>query len=308
MELKSNADLYNLVKAKAGVRSFQTQEDAHLLAFLNHRLFEAYKSHRAWPRYLVAGEPRTIANLIIDYTQDGRHVFGAGTEAVNGLYVLNGTQNSAAAYTLYDSDGTTENYSLIYSGSGTTWNLIAGAPDSGGATQYTNTDSGNTTDSSSPTISETGWTVSSGTAPAPTVRDLARIYEPIKVHRREPFRRASGTEYKFYADSLGIHALNTITSEDSVVYVTYNKAPPTATDFDANTASSVAEIPEEWFDFLGEAIYADFLEMDGQTEKAQASEYKAAKLLAFALERADSQSNINMVHTKITTHLTYHNR
>lgn len=308
MDLKSNAELYSLVKALAGVRSFQTTEQIHLKHLLNRRLYEAYKGSHVWPRYLVAGEPRTIANLIVPYEQDGRHVFGAGTEGANGLYVLNGTQNGAAAYSLYDADGTTVDYSLIYSGSSTTWNIIAGAPDSGGATYYSSSDSGNGTDSSSPTIAETGWTVSTGASPAPTVRDLAPIYEPVRVHRREPFRRQSGTQYSFYADTLGVHVLNPVVAEDSIVYLTYKKDPPTATDFDENTEASVAEIPEEFFYYLGQALYADFLRMDGQNEKADIEEASAAKYLAYEVERADQIGNANMVHTTFINHVSNHPR
>lgn len=102
MQDKANKDLYDLISALAGTSDFTTAEIAHLLALANRRMYEAYNRTPYWARYLVSAEPRTIENQICPFTQDGYYVFGAGTDGVNGLYKLNGTENGQSAYTHYD--------------------------------------------------------------------------------------------------------------------------------------------------------------------------------------------------------------
>lgn len=102
MQDKANQDLYDLISALAGTSDFTTAENAHLLALANRRMYEAYNRTPYWARYLISAEPRTIENQICPFTQDGYYVFGAGTDGVNGLYKLNGTENGQSAYTYYD--------------------------------------------------------------------------------------------------------------------------------------------------------------------------------------------------------------
>lgn len=301
MQDKSNLDLYNLVLALAGTDSLAPGEQGHILAFANRRLYDAYKASNVWPRYVVVGEPRSVYASTIQFTQDGKHIFAAGTSAVNGLFKLNGTQASAAAYSIFDDDGTTELYSLIYV-SGTIWHIIAGAPSAGGAIQYINTDTSNTATAASPVIAETGWTVSSGTTPAPTVRDLLEIDETIRIHRTQPYQRLSACEYDFYVDSGGIHGLNITTSDTEILWVTYKKDITYLTELNADTSSTLEEVPLEFFYYVAHATYADFLRMDGQTEKAMIEEKLAIHYLNPEIERAEQLMNSNMLKTRIHTH------
>ena len=88
-QLRKNYDLYALIRALSGVSSFLGNEDTKMLSLANRRFYEAYQSTPMWPRYLLSAQPRTITNQIVSFTQDGFHVLGAGTTAVNGLYIKN---------------------------------------------------------------------------------------------------------------------------------------------------------------------------------------------------------------------------
>ncbi len=307
MQFKTNKSLYDLISALAGTDNFTSTERSFLLSMANRRFYEAYQTSDIWPRYMAVGEPRTITSSVISYTEDSRWVFNAGTTAINGLYVANGTQASARAYTLYDTDGTTALYSIIYN-SGTTWNIIAGAPSSGGAVQYANADAGNTATAASPTISETGWTVSNGTSPAPSVRDLGEIAHFTRIHRLQPFLRNSTIEFDFFADADGAHVENLVPTDTTTVYVTYKKLLTELTTLDYDGSLGTNLVPIEFFYFMGHATYADFLRMDGQLEKAMTEEKIAKSYLDTELEKAESVANINALNTRINTHLNRQSR
>lgn len=138
MQDKANKDLYDLISALAGTSDFTTAENAHLLALANRRMYEAYNRTPYWARYLISAEPRTIENQICPFTQDGYYVFGAGTDGVNGLYKLNGTENGQSAYTHYDTtdisataiaNGTV--YQIEYAGSSDFTSIGAGNNNAG---------------------------------------------------------------------------------------------------------------------------------------------------------------------------------
>ena len=307
MQFKTNKSLYDLISALAGTPDFTSSERAFLLSMANRRFYEAYQTTDIWPRYLTAGEPRTVASSIVPYSEDSRHVYDAGTTEANGLYVINGIQAGAAAYSLYDTDGTTELYSIIYN-SATTWNLIAGAPASGGAVQYINANALNTSSSTSPTIAETGWTVSSGTSPAPKVRDLLEISNFMRIHRQEPFLRNSTIEFDFFADLDGAHIQNLVTTDATSVYVTYKKTLTELTTLDYDGALGTSLVPIEFFYFIAHATYADFLRMDGQTQKAMIEGEVAKTYLDTELEKAETVMNVNALKTRINTHLNRQSR
>ena len=138
MQDKANKDLYDLISALSGTSDFTTAENAHLLALANRRMYEAYNRTPYWARYLISAEPRTIENQICPFTQDGYYVFGAGTDGVNGLYKLNGTENGQSAYTYYDttdiSATSIENgtvYQIEYAGSSDFTSIGAVSNDAG---------------------------------------------------------------------------------------------------------------------------------------------------------------------------------
>ena len=303
MQSKANKDLYDTISALSGTADFTTTEKSWLLSLANRRLREAFITTDIWPRYLVAYEPRTMKNQVVPVTEDGFYIFGAGTDDVDGLYKLNGTQNSSAAYTVYDSNDVAL-HSLIYSGSATTWNIIAGVPSSGNAALYTNTTSTNsTTDTANATVEENSWSVvGAGVASAPIVRDLAPIDTFIRAHRTRPFYNQSSTEYDYSVQSDGMHVLNVADTSESKVWVTYKKRYTELTTLDTDGVLGSVEVPLEFFDWLIHSTFTDFLRLDGQTSKAVIEESFAKGLLENEIEVAERVSNNNTVLQRIRTH------
>jgi hypothetical protein len=312
-QLRKNYDLYVLIRALSGVSTFLTNENTKLLELANRRFYESYQSTPMWPRYLLSAQPRTITNQIVSFTQDGFHVLGAGTTAINGLYIKNSSlTNSVVSYTKFDTDDTTALYSLIYSGSATTWNLITGAAGDGGATQYANTTSTNSGSGveEDATISETGWTVSSGDSPAPSVRDLSDVQEFMRMHRAQPFLNNSSVEFDFFVQADGAHVMNVSSDNDTSIFVTYKKqiTPSYLSSWDIDNSGSPTEVPNEFFHYIAHATYADFLRMDGQHDKAILEEQTADKYLANELEKTDQIMNNNTVKKRFHTYVSTQSR
>jgi hypothetical protein len=141
-------------------------------------------------------------------------------------------------------------------------------------------------------------TISSAGVVPYTEGSLSEIADFQRIYRTQPFDRNSALEYEFYVDSSGAHVLNLIANDSGKVFVNYQKKLPTFTE-----ASSVDEIPYEFFFFLAHAVYADFLRMDGQHNKALVEEGVANNYLALELEKIDIRSNNNTINKKFSTYV-----
>ena len=128
-----------------------------------------------------------------------------------------------------------------------------------------------------------------------TISDFQRIY------RSQPFLRNSVLEYEFYVDSNGAHILNIVTTDSTSAFVNYQKELPTFTE-------ESKDIPYEFFFYLAHAAYADFLRMDGQTDKAMTEEQVAGTYLALELEKIDLRSNNNTINQKFSTYVNRQSR
>ena len=143
------------------------------------------------------------------------------------------------------------------------------------------------------------------TSPASTVpyteASKDNIGEFIRIHRTQPFLRNSALEFEFYVDSNGAHILNLTTADASSAFVTYKKEfTPFSVSSDYQT--STAEVPAEFFHFIAHTAYADFLRMDGQTDKALIEEQAGGNYLALELEKVDIKMNNNTVNKRFLTH------
>jgi len=79
MQEKTYTELYNTIKALAGVGSFTTEEQADILNFVNRRAYTAYHASSVWPRFIVVGEQRTIVSSpaqTIEWTESGKNNIG----------------------------------------------------------------------------------------------------------------------------------------------------------------------------------------------------------------------------------------
>tara|TARA_S200002703_G_scaffold96403_1_gene83317 strand:- start:1694 stop:2326 length:633 start_codon:yes stop_codon:yes gene_type:complete len=144
------------------------------------------------------------------------------------------------------------------------------------------------------------------TSPAQTVPYTAaskdNIGEFIRIHRTQPFLRNSALEFDFYVDGNGAHILNLTTADATSAFVTYKKefTPFTVS---SDYENSTVEVPAEFFHFIAHTAYADFLRMDGQTDKALIEEQTGGNYLALELEKIDLRMNNNTVLKKFSTYV-----
>lgn len=213
MQTRTYGDLFKLIQSLAGVGSFAASEQDDVANLINRRYFEAYQTSQMWPRYLVAGEERTIeSGQVVPYAETGKNTIG----------------------------------------------------------------------------------------------------EFIRIHRQQPFLNNSTLEFDFYVDSSGAHILNISTADSSSAYITYKKEFTPFTTSSGYTTST-EEVPSEFFQFIAHTAYADFLRMDGQTDKAlveegygsTASRYldTGKKYLDIELERVDLITNNNNVNKRFSTYV-----
>lgn len=203
MQTRTYGDLFKLIQSLAGVGSFAASEQDDVANLINRRYFEAYQTSQMWPRYLVAGEERTIeTGQIVPYAETSKNTIG----------------------------------------------------------------------------------------------------EFIRIHRQQPFLNNSTLEFDFYVDSSGAHILNISTADASSAYITYKKQFTPFTTSSGYTTST-EEVPSEFFHFIAHTAYADFLRMDGQTDKALIEEVTGKKYLDLELERVDLITNNNNVNKRFSTYV-----
>ncbi len=143
-------------------------------------------------------------------------------------------------------------------------------------------------------------TVDANNVVAFTETNKTNIGEFLRIHRNQPFDRNSTIEYDFYVTESGASLLNVRSGTSDSVYVTYKKEVPDI------VFSSL--IPLEFYYFIAHAVYADFLRMDGQNEKAIVEEQIAEQYLDDELGKASIIANTNIVGKKISTYVNRQSR
>lgn len=329
MILRKNLDLFNTIKALSGVNDFTTEEIANLVDLTNRRLTMAYNTSPMWDRYVAIAEKRTVSDFVL-----------SGTPLYDGLFYKYGTYSHTTNQTSdffvpINQDNNTQTTTAILKTTDGRWKIagadytkdaITGVVTVTFATSYSTSvdvdSSGNYIQYGSPVevkewdnlsvqatrldakhiipYDETHESLSSTT----TRLKKQSINDFIRIHDSQSFLNRSATEYDFYADSFGANVLNGRFTNNEA-YVTYKK--PILDDFGKvidNLESSVnQQIPNEFFNYTAHAVYADFLRMDGQHDKAAFEEQKADMFLATELERIDIINNNNSLNHKISTYV-----
>ena len=272
----------------SGLRS---EEWERIRSNANFAAKRAYRRSQWWERYLVTAEPRTLSRNEIQSTEDSFHVYGAGTDAVNGLYVRNGSVNGKAKYTKYDTDGTTVLYDIEWDNS-TDWQILSAAD----AILYDITDSSDTPPTS-------GWAANTGTAPAPLLVDVADIDTFLQVDRYDIFQDRTSRPCQGHAVN-GRFVLHSDT-DDKIVYVTYKKAHTDV--YGDGTMGTTSTIPSEWFNYM--ALHASYMYL-ASTRQSNPNGYTgvAYREVEAALEdelmRIEEQGLSNVAQ-RVSTHLAY---
>ena len=330
MILRKNLDLFNTIKALAGVNDFTTEETQNLVDLTNRRLTMAYNTSPMWDRYIVVAEKRTVSDFVVD----GSGVYDAayykyGTyEHTNGktsdFYVAINQTTGSLRSTVFQK---LNNERWRFGGASFTkdplTNLVSVTFSTAFSEQVDVDSDGNYINYSSPvevkqwtnaTVSDTRLTAKNIipydetyevlTTTAPNRESKTTINDFIRIHGSQSFLDRSATEFDFYVDSEGANVLNG-NFTDNEAYVTYKK--PILDDFGkvitSLTSSINQDIPNEFFNYTAHAVYADFLRMDGQHDKAAFEEQKADMFLATELERIDIINNNNSLNHKISTYV-----
>jgi len=332
MILRKNQDLFNLVRSLAGVNQFTSNEVNSLVDFTNRRLTTAYNTSQMWSRYVVSSEPRKIAALRIENSTNSVNgnyfllgsVTGTGVKSGSSLYYNSSAVDNPASIVgtiIYQNSDASQNWVISTSG------IVTKSSD--GTFTVTNTGTAQHTEAD---LSKKDfpydvehWNSSGDAGAAPTIfqkqfipysetrtvsEDITKttIGEFIRIHRNKAFLNNSATEYDFFVDEYGANILNSSIT-DNTAYVTYKKNIVSETtgkvisSLDTDGTSDLKEIPLEFFNYTAHSVFADFLRLDGQTDKAFAEEQKASEFLVEELEKVDIINNRNSLNHKFSTYI-----
>jgi len=326
MQTRTYGDLFKLIQSLAGVGSFAPSEADDVANLINRRFLQAFNESPVWPRYLVSSEERALALYELS---------GATTSTstlVNQNYRFLGLAEpdsvSIGGTKVYS--GFTTNDTLIYKNTSNAWVVATNVTNSisaagivtfgdGGTVQFTEAD----TVKNDSVEAVTTWTPRAGSNILKVLTQnlipyaqsgFTSIGDFNRIHRKKAFFNQSAIEYEFFVDFSGANILNITSTTDNSAFVTYKKQftpfsitvsnPVVVSDF----TDSTVEVPAEFFAYIAHATYADFLRMDGQTDKAFAEENTATGALALELEKVDIISNNNTVNKRFSTYVNRQSR
>ena len=345
MQTRTYGDLFKLIQSLAGVGSFAPTEADDIANLINRRFLQAFNESPIWPRYLVTSEERDIISLNISGLGAGSSI--DKSSVINGNYILLGQDSgdtsvggstAVAGSNVYYNPAVGSRTStqvlstVIYKDSSTNkWTIdfdsqvnISGSKITTIAAGTNTLVEADTDEKDNPSEVVT-WTLTteivSGTPKvvdkqlipyAQTGRNTIGSFN--RIHRKKAFLNQSSVEYDFFVDFDGANILNITSTTDNSAFVTYKKqfTPFTITVSNpvvvADFTGSTVEVPAEFFAYLAHATYADFLRMDGQTDKAFAEENTASVALALELEKVDIISNNNTVNKRFSTYVNRQSR
>jgi len=281
MNNKTYSDLLGLIQALSGVDAFTTLEQVKILAIVNRRLYEAYEASPTWPRYYFPAQARPIVDGIISRSYS----------VVGGTRTTSHASRSVKTVTIVCTASVdfVAGMDVTISGlSGTT--TPNGTYTVTGVTTTTLDDDTFTYDLASGTGSETYTGTGTITPVAvPEIGEFNRIYSG------NPYVARGYREFQFLSDFDGARIIN-VGGVASGAWVNLKQEWPGP----YTTAST--DIPQEFFNYTGHASYADFLRMDGQTDKAIAEEKIAQNYIDIELMKAENQSNVTNSYRRISTY------
>jgi len=316
MQTRTYGDLFKLIQSLAGVGSFAPTEADDIANLINRRFLQAFNESPVWPRYFVSSEKRDILSLQLSGAT------ASTSTTVNQNYKLLGA-NTTGGLNVYQ--GATTNTVIIYN-TGTAWRVDTAASAteqadgtftvSAGTQQFIEADV-----SKKDNITEVvTFTPRAGTDSllvegknfipyAQTGRTTIGSFN--RIFRKQAFLNNSAHEYEFFVDFTGANILNVVSTTDNSAFITYKQqfTPFTVSgSLVSDYTGSTVEVPAEFFAYIAHATYADFLRMDGQTDKAFAEENTASIALALELEKVDIISNNNTVNKRFSTYVNRQSR
>ena len=316
MQTRTYGDLFKLIQSLAGVGSFAPTEADDIANLINRRFLQAFNESPIWPRYFVSSEKRDILSLQLSGAT------ASTSTTVNQNYKLLGA-NTTGGLNVYQ--GATTNTVIIYN-TGTAWRVDTGASAAeqtdgtftvtAGTQQFIEADV-NKKDSITEVVTFTPRAGSDsllveGKNFVPyTQTGRTAIGSFNRIFRKQAFLNNSAHEYEFFVDFTGANILNVVSTTDNAAFITYKQqfTPFTVSgSLVSDYTDSTVEVPAEFFAYIAHATYADFLRMDGQTDKAFAEENTASGALALELEKVDIISNNNTVNKRFSTYVNRQSR
>ena len=320
MQTRTYGDLFKLIQSLAGVGSFAPTEADDVANLINRRFLQAFNESPIWPRYFVSSEKRDILALTLSGAT------ASTSTSVNQNYKLLGSNDGNVGKlgtNVYQ--GATTATVIIYN-TGTAWRVdtaASAAPQTSGNFTVT---AGNQEFIEADTIKKDNITEVETFTPISGTDSLlvegknlipyvqtgkTNIGSFNRIFRKQAFLNQSAIEYEFFVDFTGANVLNIASTNDNSAFVSYKKefTPFTVTGTAVSDfTGSTVEVPAEFFAYIAHATYADFLRMDGQTDKAFAEENTASVSLALELEKIDIISNNNTVNKRFSTYVNRQSR
>jgi hypothetical protein len=274
MQNKTYAELFDLISGLAGVSDFAAEEEAYILGFVNRRLYQAYRTNEAWPRYVIGPQARPATDGIIarTFTPTSQNIASATRNGTTVTATLAAAPNFVAgmSVTIASLSGTVSpnGVQVVTSVSNLsfTFELASGT----GTETYTG----------------------SGTVQAvavPNIDSFGRVWDG------NPYGTTSAYEYDFWTDFNGAHVINPRSGELGFWIVGVK-------EWDGPYTDTATNIPQEFFQWAAHASYADYLRLDRQNDKAATEEAIAQQFLVLELDKAQQQGN-NRLTWRISTHL-----
>jgi hypothetical protein len=274
MQNKTYAELFDLISGLAGVSDFAAEEEAYILGFVNRRLYQAYRTNEAWPRYVIGPQARPATDGIIarTFTPTSQNIVSATRNGTTVTATLAAAPNFVAgmSVTIASLSGTVSpnGVQVVTSVSNLsfTFELASGT----GTETYTG----------------------SGTVQAvavPNIDSFGRVWDG------NPYGTTSAYEYDFWTDFNGAHVINPRSGELGFWIVGVK-------EWDGPYTDTATNIPQEFFQWAAHASYADYLRLDRQNDKAATEEAIAQQFLVLELDKAQQQGN-NRLTWRISTHL-----
>ena len=316
MQTRTYGDLFKLIQSLAGVGSFAPSEADDVANLINRRFLQAFNESPIWPRYFVSSEKRDILSLTLSGAT------ASTSTSVNQNYKLLGA-NTTGGLSVYQ--GVTTNTAIIYN-TGTAWRVDTAASAaeqadgtftvSAGTQEFIEADvnkKDNITDvvTFTPRAGTDSLLVEGKNLIPYAQTGKSTVGSFNRIFRKQAFLNSSAHEYEFFVDFTGANILNVVSTTDNAAFISYKQEftpfSVTGTAVSDYTGSTV-EVPAEFFAYLAHATYADFLRMDGQTDKAFAEENTASVALALELEKIDIISNNNTVNKRFSTYVNRQSR
>jgi hypothetical protein len=120
----------------------------------------------------------------------------------------------------------------------------------------------------------------------------------LRIQKTQPWLSASVQDYDFtvYSNGATIICGNLNPAQ---AWVTYKADFPDT--FGPSAGTDTTEIPDEWFEYLAHATYADYLRAEGQQERAALADQEADLILQDELMRLDEQHTQTLISNRIFT-------